>query len=106
MRRWHEERELMLRRWRHEIAQHGGHPGWRCGGHSWRESGRWWWGDGWLLAPIPPVDVCEDDCHCFRGPGYFRKRRPFEKYWWRDLRPSRLKEKHEAIAYSLDGYPY
>lgn len=108
MRRWHSERDLMLRRWRREIAQHGGHPGWRCGWHTWRHIGegqsrRYWWGNGWLEAAIPPADVCEDDCHCFRGPGYFRKRRPFESYRWReDL--SRQAERREAIRYSLDGY--
>lgn len=70
MRRWHEERHLMLRRWRQEIAIHGGHDGWKCG----------WNGNcGEFLAPIPPVVACADDhCHCFAGPGFFRKRAPLD----------------------------
>lgn len=58
MKRWHDERDLMLRRWRLEIAVH---------------EGAWVW-QGWL-APLPPDP--EGDCHCYRGPGYFRKRTPF-----------------------------
>lgn len=58
MRRWHEEREMMLRRWRFEIAIH----------------------EGWPIAslhPIPPV-VCDDSCHCYLGPGFFRDRHPLD----------------------------
>jgi hypothetical protein len=58
MKRWHSvaERRLMLRRWRYEI---GVHEDW-----------------GWHYpAPLPPDP--DGDCHCYRGPGYFRKRRPF-----------------------------
>lgn len=109
MRRWHEERDLMLRRWRSEIAAHGGHPGWRCGEHSFRLGWRGvpiksWYGSPHYAAPLPPVDVCESDCHCFRGAGYFRKRRPIEKYHWRDQHPSRMETKRREIRYSLDGY--
>ena len=69
MRRWHVEREIMLRRWRNEIADHGGHSGWRLNG---------WTGNSWLEAPVPPPACDLDTCHCFRGVGYFRKRKPFD----------------------------
>src|ERR1043166_9448606 len=61
MRRWHAERTLMVRRWRAEIAAH--------------ESDRYGWTFGYRLAPLPPDP--DGDCHCYRGPGYFRKRTPF-----------------------------
>ena len=61
MRRWHEERDLMLRRWRVEIAKHE----------------YFLWGR-YSLAPIPPVSCDEDDCHCYRGPGFLRKRKPYD----------------------------
>jgi hypothetical protein len=51
----------MLRRWRAEIAAH--------------ESDRYGWTSGYRLAPLPPDP--DGDCHCYRGPGYFRKRTPF-----------------------------
>lgn len=70
-RRWHAERDLMLRRWRMEIALHGGHDGWRL-----EEFAR----PVELYAPLPPVyDRCDDRiCHCFRGAGFFRKRHPLD----------------------------
>lgn len=56
MRRWHQEREIMLRRWRQELAKHEG------------------------LRParvsIPP-DGDAETCHCYRGMGFMGKRRPF-----------------------------
>lgn len=62
MKRWHEERNLMLRRWREEIHNHA--------------DDRWQKGS-YRRAPIPPT-VCNGDepCHCFRGPGFMRKQRP------------------------------
>lgn len=57
MRRWHAERELMLRRWRQEIADHEDYP--YC-----------------ALAPIPPSQ-CDMKCHCYLGPGFMRKNRPY-----------------------------
>jgi hypothetical protein len=60
VRRWHTERDLMLRRWRFEIAIHE-YPAWPHGG----------------LAPIPPV-ICDDSCHCYRGCGFFRDRHPLD----------------------------
>jgi hypothetical protein len=51
----------MLRRWQHEIANHGGHAGYRVDPL----------GNSWLKVPVPPI-VCEDSCHCFAGPGFFR----------------------------------
>jgi hypothetical protein len=63
LKRWHEERDLMLRRWRLEIAEHER------------------WDKGYphmYLAPLPPDSCDVDKCHCYRGPGYFRKRHPFD----------------------------
>ena len=58
MRRWHSPRErvIMLRRWRQEIAKHEERA--QCS-----------------LAPLPPNAA--GDCHCYRGAGFMRKRRPF-----------------------------
>ncbi|MGO9960923.1 MAG: hypothetical protein ACLP50_33930 [Solirubrobacteraceae bacterium] len=61
MRRWHEERELMLGRWRREIALHEGVAGGR--GH----------------PPLPPIAAESggpEICHCYRGMGFVRKKRP------------------------------
>jgi hypothetical protein len=56
MRRWHQEREIMLHRWRQELSKHQG------------------------LAParvsVPPASA-SDACHCYCGMGFMRKRRPF-----------------------------
>ena len=101
MRRWHAERELMLRRWRNEIAAHGGHSGWRLKGrHSF---------NGWLEAPVPPPACDLDTCHCFLGPGFFRKRKPFDcgnprcelchSGKWDDK--DRYNKRREAIEYEL-----
>lgn len=70
MYRWHSERDLMLRRWRLEIASHEyssrqGRPGFRR--YALRMD----------QAPLPPV-VCDDSCHCYLGPGFFRKRHPYD----------------------------
>jgi len=60
MRRWHLERSLMLRRWREEVAKHE-YPGYPpCG-----------------LAPVPPQGD-PDTCHCYRGMGVLRKRKPYD----------------------------
>lgn len=56
MKRWHEERELMLRRWRMEVAKHEG-------------------GLTEAMAPVPPTG--EEKCHCYRGMGTMRKQRPY-----------------------------
>ena len=57
MRRWHAERNLMLRRWRQELANHSrDYP--RC-----------------FLAP--PGDAAGVGCHCANGIGTMRKHRPF-----------------------------
>lgn len=54
MRRWHEERELMIRRWRIEVETHDG-----------------------IGAQFPPV-ATESSCHCFRGMGTMRKTKPLD----------------------------
>ena len=59
MRRWQQDRERMIRRWRIEIAKHEQYP------HM-------------ALAVAPPDHCDTDDCHCYRGMGYFRKRHPFD----------------------------
>jgi hypothetical protein len=90
MKRWHAERSLMLRRWRVEIQKH-------------EDLGR--------EHPFPH-DGCSapDVCHCYRGPGYFRKRRPlgcgnprccvchYEKFFEPKARGRR---KRDAIAYEI-----
>ena len=59
MRRWHSPREraIMLRRWREEIAKHED----------------MWFGQ----APLPPT-AGHDSCHCYRGMGFLRKRKPYD----------------------------
>lgn len=73
MYRWHRgcERNLMLRRWRAEIAEH---ESWALGGRTY-PNGNYAWGR-WSMAPLPPI-ICDDSCHCYKGPGFFRKNRPF-----------------------------
>lgn len=78
----------MLARWRVEIGAHEGH-----GVH--------------YRAPLPPVG---GDCHCYRGPGYFRKRTPFGCpsggcmcKWDKIFRPGRANEKRKAINDSIDN---
>lgn len=58
MRRWHQERNLMLRRWRKELATHV-QVGW---GQMPRES------------MVPASTACQVDCHCAAGMGTMRKR--------------------------------
>lgn len=101
MRRWHAERDLMLRRWRNEIAAHGGHSGWLIDDRS-----------GWQEAPIPPPACDIDTCHCFQGPGYFRKRHPFdcgnpkcplchfEKFW---MPKNRGNTRRKAIQFEYEA---
>jgi hypothetical protein len=50
MRRWHEELPLMLARWRAEQRRHRN----------------------------PTFGFLDDRCHCLRGPGTLRKRRPLD----------------------------
>ena len=59
MRRWHSPRErvIMLRRWRLEIAKHEDDP--------------------FGSAPLPPVAE-GGACHCYRGMGFLRKRKPYD----------------------------
>lgn len=55
MQRWHNERALMLRRWKMEMAKHG---------YDWRN---------------PPDPKCDRDaCHCAAGIGSMRKMRPYD----------------------------
>ena len=55
MRRWHEERSLMLRRWKIEMDKHG---------YDWRN---------------PPDPKCDrDSCHCAAGIGSVRKKKPLD----------------------------
>ena len=103
MRRWHAERNLMLRRWREEIAT-----------HTYGDEGCWWSYYG--QAPLPPDYVQPDSrgevCHCVRGPGFMRKRTVhgcsnphclichWEKFC--DL-GRRTREKREAFAYEWEA---
>ena len=50
------ERAIMLRRWREEIALH--------------ERSEFGW------SPLPPAG--DDLCHCYRGMGFLRKRKPLD----------------------------
>lgn len=55
MRRWHEERSLMLRRWKMEMRLHG---------YDWRN---------------PPDPKCDRNaCHCAAGIGSMRKKKPLD----------------------------
>jgi hypothetical protein len=92
MRRWHAERVLMLRRWQMEIGEHEDM-------------------EYMTLAPIPPRS-CDERCHCYRGPGFMRKRRPYTcgkprcgickpgKVWGRKARATKLRK---AIDYELNA---
>lgn len=95
MRRWHQERNLMLRRWRKELATHV------YDGHSYtgvypRES----------LAPASVA--CDVSCHCAAGMGTMRKRTlsghshacmlcNYSKY----LPKNRYEVRREAIEFEL-----
>lgn len=104
--RWFLERDLMLRRWRLEIAKHEAwmtrnRPGYRK------------YNLFYDFAPIPP-DLCDidDPCHCYLGPGFFRKRHPFdcgrskcgvchgEKNYGRK---NRFNKRREAIEFDLEA---
>jgi hypothetical protein len=58
MRRWHSERNLMIRRWRQELAKHNN--------------------DLPFMALAPPSLAPETDCHCAHGIGSVRKRKPYD----------------------------
>jgi hypothetical protein len=101
MYRWHKDRDLMLRRWRLEIAQHEQHLDQR----GFRRYSRF------DYAPVPPL-VCDDSCHCYRGAGYFRKHHPldcghtrcgicaYHKQPW-EVKRRRRRDRREAIAFEL-----
>lgn len=98
MRRWHEDRDLMLRRWREEIAKHEGIENY----------------PHMSLAPIPP-EKCDDICHCYRGMGFLRKRSVhgcgtprctichYEKFYYK---VNRNIIKIKSIQENLDGWGY
>lgn len=102
MKRWHSERDLMVRRWRQEIASH---ENW-SGGPEYSYC---------ALAPVPPIDPQPTGngelCHCYRGPGFMRKRRAFggcscfwchcEKHIYR-MQRSNIRRK--AIEFELNSY--
>jgi hypothetical protein len=56
MYRWHAEHNLMLRRWRQELATHN---------------------EARHCSLAPPSLAPAVDCHCAQGIGSMRKRRPF-----------------------------
>jgi len=60
MRRWHQDLPLMLRRWRDELRKYGLDPAPYLGNY---RSGE-----------LTHVGIC----HCERGPGVLRKRRPWD----------------------------
>lgn len=95
MKRWHEDRDLMLRRWREEIAKHEMDIYSYCS-----------------LAPVPPeADI--DSCHCYKGMGFLRKKKPhdcgnpkcmvchFDKYYYHKARHNK---KIKAIRENLAGW--
>jgi len=99
MRRWHEERDLMMRRWRMELATHMG----ACIGPDRRPNQEW---------PAPPAVSCDVDCHCANGIGTMRKNRVygcgnprcgichFEKYYVPKRRGAR---KRAEINFDLEA---
>lgn len=94
MRRWHSERELMLRRWRQELANHDFEYGQD-------------YPHGYLA---PPSDAAGIDCHCAQGIGSMRKRTAygcgnprcgichFEKFY---VPKARETKRREAIDFDL-----
>lgn len=67
MRRWRDELPIMLRRWRLELRQHG-----------------YDWGD--YAGPyLAGATICVRSCHCEKGPGHYRKRRPLQHHHSCDL---------------------
>ena len=87
MKRWHQERSLLLRRWAVEKDKH--RPNW----------GR-----------FKKSELDGDECHCLRGPGFLRKRKPydcgtprcplchFEKFY---VSKARATKRREAIEFEL-----
>lgn len=84
MRRWHQEVEIMSKRWQEEMRNHG---------YDWRN---------------PPTD--RNACHCVRGVGSMRKRTPHghhrhclmcngEKYLFKTRR---RRESHASIQFELN----
>jgi hypothetical protein len=96
MRRWHEERALMLRRWREEIAIHEG-----------------LWPPSCVIVLPPEIPDSSSACHCYRGMGFLRKQRAygckrprcghccFEKFYGRRGRRNRLRA---AIEFELEAW--
>lgn len=64
MKRWHEERDLMMRRWRKELGKHGSED---------RHSVDHWGGPYDYVAP--PSWSASVSCHCAAGIGTMRKNR-------------------------------
>lgn len=64
MKRWHEERDLMMRRWRKELGKHGPDT----------ENSKWRWG-GPYDCVAPPSWAASVSCHCAAGIGTMRKNR-------------------------------
>lgn len=99
MRRWAEERPLMLRRWRQELANHG----------------RWHGGDGdypWE-GLAPPSCAADVDCHCANGIGTMRKNRPYgcsqPRCWLCHydkfcVPKARANKKRAAVAFELEAW--
>ena len=93
MKRWHEERALMFRRWKMEMEKHG---------YDWRNPPR--------PSCAPSKQGVRGVCHCAAGIGSMRKRRPYdcgkarcglchwEKFY--DLK-DRYNKRREAISWEL-----
>lgn len=102
MKRWAMERDLMMRRWRQELATHGTHA----------EGSKWYWGMP-TERLAPPSLACNVACHCANGIGTMRNQRPYgcptvrcglchpHKKW-----PKRTKrrERKDAIAKDLAAW--
>lgn len=98
MKRWHEERDLMMRRWRKELGVHGPDI----------QHSKWKWG-GPHDYVAPPSWAASIACHCAAGIGTMRKNTlgcgtprcalcHFEKYY---VPKRRAAKKREAIEYSM-----
>jgi hypothetical protein len=96
MRRWHEERALMLRRWREEIAIHEG-----------------LWPPSCVIVLPPEIPDSSSACHCYRGMGFLRKHRPWGHsrprcYTCKSRklfpRPTRAYIKRATIEFELDAW--
>jgi len=95
MKRWHEDRDLMLRRWRMELGNHvGGFLGpVKYAGATWQ---------------APPVMACGIKCHCARGIGTMRKQRPYDGgsffRWEKHFdHKRRANQKRAAIKFDLNA---